>query len=111
MSAPAPANETERLRVLGCYQVLDTAPEESFDRITRLAASHFRVPIALISLVDEARQFFKSRTGLDQTETGREVSFCAHAILSSRPLVVPDALEDPRFRDNPLVTGAPGIRF
>lgn len=91
--------------------VLDTEPEERFDSITAFCATAFRVPIALVSLIDADRQWFKSRQGLDACETGRDISFCGHAILQEDPLVVPDALEDPRFADNPLVTGEPKIRF
>jgi len=90
---------------------LDTEAEPRFDRITRLARAVARVPIALISLVDAQRQWFKSRQGLDQRETAREVSFCAHAILADEPLIVPDAREDARFAENPLVTGPPFVRF
>jgi diguanylate cyclase (GGDEF)-like protein len=86
-------------------------PEERFDRITRLAARAFDVPIALVSLVDRERQWFKSKRGLDASETGRNISFCGHAILQEGALVVEDALQDPRFHDNPLVVGDPKIRF
>ena len=108
---PTPFNEKYRLAALRSYQVLDTEPEPDFDRITRLAARHFRVPIALVSLVDETRQWFKSRVGLDATETAREISFCGHAIMRDEVLQVPDARCDGRFADNPLVTGDPEIRF
>lgn len=92
--------------------VLDTAPETAFDDLTRLAASLMRVPVALVSLVDTQRQWFKSRVGLQALQTPREVSFCAHAIQQPRQLfVAPDTLIDDRFRDNPLVTGEPRIRF
>ncbi|MBU9269885.1 GGDEF domain-containing protein [Burkholderia gladioli] len=110
-SAPLPADEASRLAKLRSLQLLDTPDEERFDRITRLARRIFDVPIALVSLVDENRQWFKSCFGLDVRETSRDVSFCAHAILSQQTLVIPDATLDPRFADNPLVTGAPGIRF
>jgi diguanylate cyclase (GGDEF)-like protein len=106
-----PQDETQRLRALHGLSILDTPPEERFDRFTRLARRLFGVPIALVSLVDSERQWFKSRQGLEATETPREISFCGHAILGTRALVVPDALEDERFADNPLVTGAPHIRF
>lgn len=104
-------DEGERLNALRELEILDTAPEERFDRITRLAQQVFGVPIALVSLVDERRQWFKSRAGLDVQETPREHSFCAHAIIGDRPMVVTDALDDTRFRSNPLVLGEPHIRF
>jgi diguanylate cyclase (GGDEF)-like protein/PAS domain S-box-containing protein len=111
MKAPIPPYEKERLEALHHLEILDTAPEVSLDRITRLVARVLDVPIALVSLVDDDRQWFKSRTGLEATETPREMAFCAHAILQTSALVVPDAAEDERFRDNQLVTGAPHIRF
>ena len=91
--------------------ILDTPPEERFDRVTRMARRLFGVPIALISLVDENRQWFKSCFGLDVSETERRISFCGHAILLDGALVIEDALQDERFADNPLVTGEPHIRF
>ena len=112
MRSPAiPANEPERLAALRGLNILYTPSEERFDRITRLARQLLDIPTALISLVDEDRQWFKSAEGLDATETPRTVSFCGHAILNDYTLVVEDALLDPRFHDNPLVTGSPGIRF
>ena len=111
MLCSASKNEDERRAALERYDVLDTAPEESFDRITRLAKTVLQMPIALVSLVSDDRQWFKSRQGLDATETPREISFCTHAIESDEPLIVRDALKDPRFRDNPLVLGEPNIRF
>jgi phosphoribosyl 1,2-cyclic phosphodiesterase len=104
-------NEEQRLAILHDLKILDTPPEERFDRITRLAASIFNAPMALISLVDRERQWFKSTYGLDARETSRETSFCSHAVASQEVLVVPDTFQDPRFSDNPLVTGAPRIRF
>ncbi|MEZ4267012.1 MAG: sensor domain-containing diguanylate cyclase [Myxococcota bacterium] len=106
-----PHNEAARLRALTAACLLDTAPEERFDRYTRLARRLFDVPIALVSLVDASRQWFKSRDGLDATETPREISFCGHAILGSDVFVIPDARADARFADNPLVTAAPDIAF
>lgn len=112
MSAPQrPVDENQRLASLRSLGILDTPPEERFDRITRIARRLFGVPIALVSLVDEDRQWFKSRQGLEALETPRDISFCGHAILSTDVLVVADAQEDERFRDNPLVTGPPNIRF
>lgn len=106
-----PGNEKQRLATLRSIAILDTAPEERFDRLTRLAKRVFDVPIALVSLVDENRQWFKSRVGLDACETRRDISFCGHAILGDGPFIIDDALQDERFADNPLVTGEPGIRF
>jgi diguanylate cyclase (GGDEF)-like protein len=108
---PIPANESARMETLRALSILDTPAEERFDRLTRLAKRLFNVPIALVSLVDENRQWFKSCVGLAVTETSRDASFCAHAILHDDILMVPDTLKDPRFHDNPLVTGEPGIRF
>jgi len=111
IAPPMPYNERQRLEALRALNILDTDPEERFDRFTRLAAALFGVPIALVSLVDANRQWFKSRHGLDACETSREVSFCGHAILSDDVFVVEDAVADKRFFDNPLVTGDPRIRF
>lgn len=106
-----PANEKERLKTLRSTDILDTDPEERFDRLTRMAKRVFGVSIALVSLVDENRQWFKSKAGLDACETGRDISFCGHAILGNDIFIIEDALEDERFADNPLVTGEPKIRF
>ncbi|PZO16562.1 MAG: histidine kinase [Burkholderiales bacterium] len=111
MNAPRPGNEVERLRALRSLLLLDTPPEERFDRIAAFAASEFNVPIAVVSLVDEDRQWFKARVGLTVCETSRDVSFCGHAIMAPATMVVPDARRDPRFADNPLVTGEPHICF
>lgn len=111
ISAPTPINESSRLSTLRSLNILDTSPEERFDRLTRLAKRLFGVPIALISLVDADRQWFKSCQGLSATETPRDISFCGHAILGEDILMVPDAQLDQRFFDNPLVTGDPKIRF
>jgi GGDEF domain-containing protein len=104
-------HEEARLSALKAYQVLDTAPEETFDRITRLATTVLQVPIALVSLIDRDRQWFKSQQGLAASQTPRDISFCSHAIEQSEPLIVSDATLDPRFADNPFVTGEPHIRF
>lgn len=110
--APPTPNEAERLQRLRRFGVLDTLPQEAFDHITALASAICDTPIALISLVDQDRQWFKSRVGLDATQTSREVAFCAHAIHEPEAvMVVEDATKDPRFQDNPLVTGQPDIRF
>ena len=104
---PLPPDEDARLQALLDLQILDTPEEEAFDDLTRLAALICETPIALVSLVDDQRQWFKSRVGLDARETPREQAFCTHAILGAEIFEVPDPLDDPRFRDNPLVTGAP----
>lgn len=109
--APLPADEQARLQELDRYGILDTEPEDSFDDLTRLAAFVCEAPIALISLVDAGRQWFKSRHGLSITETSRDISFCTHAILEPELFVVPDALADDRFATSPLVTSDPFIRF
>lgn len=106
-----PADEAQRLEALRRLKILDTAPEERFDRLARLAQSLLGVPTALVSLSDAERQWFKSRQGFDLNEIPRNVSFCGHAILGQEPFVVLDALKDPRFADNPLVASAPHIRF
>ena len=108
---PIPYDEPQRLASLQALEILDTPADPAFDRITRLAAQQFDVPIALISLVDSARQWFKSKVGLVIDETPRDVSFCQFAIMDSCVMQVPDATKDPRFADNPLVTGEPYIRF
>jgi len=109
-AAPKPHDEAQRLAALRRYAVLDTESEPSFDRIVALVERNLGVPIALVSLVDDERQWFKACIGLDGRETSRDVAFCAHAILASDVFEVPDALADPRFVDNPLVTGPPFIR-
>ncbi|AWG45982.1 MULTISPECIES: PAS domain S-box protein [unclassified Massilia] len=111
MHHPKFSSEPARLAALDSLDVLDTPAEQRFDRFTRLAALSFRVPIALVSLVDENRQWFKSRCGLDVSEMPRSLAFCSHAVALGGMLVVEDASRDPRFADNPLVTGAPHIRF
>ncbi|MDX6766076.1 MAG: ATP-binding protein [Candidatus Methylacidiphilales bacterium] len=109
-AAPTPQNEHDRLFNLRSLHILDTPPENRFDRITRLATALTGCAVSTITLVDESRQWFKSVFGQSTRETPREMSFCAYAILSDEPLVVQDAAEDVRFSDNPLVTGNPGIR-
>jgi GAF domain-containing protein len=111
MSAPRPIHEDERLAALRSFEVLDSEPEADFDALVEIASEVCGTPIALLSLVDEGRQWFKARKGLDAVETPRDQAFCAHAILGDTPLVVEDACADPRFRENPLVTGEPNIRF
>jgi signal transduction histidine kinase/CheY-like chemotaxis protein len=108
---PVPENENERLQALDSYNILDTLPEEEYDAITKLASYICQVPIALISLIDMNRQWFKSALGLDTTETPRSISFCQFAIMDEDVLEIPDAWEDRRFASNPLVTGNPHIRF
>jgi len=106
-----PIDETARLMSLHSLRILDTPPEERYDRLTRVATRMFDVQICLVSLIDSDRQWFKSKQGLDACETSREISFCGHSILQDEVLVVNDASGDIRFADNPLVTGAPYIRF
>ncbi|PYF83303.1 diguanylate cyclase with GAF sensor [Marinomonas alcarazii] len=106
-----PKNEAERLHALRALRILDTSHEERFDRITRMAKRMFNVSISLISLIDESRQWFKSRQGLEVIETPRDVSFCGHAIHQDGLFIITDASIDERFFDNPLVTDAPNIRF
>ncbi|MGA7932725.1 MAG: PAS domain S-box protein [Kovacikia sp.] len=111
MNPPLPANETARLAALLQYRILDTPPEAAFDDMTRLASQICQTPIALVSLIDTNRQWFKSRVGLDVTETCRDVAFCNYAIQQSDVFIVLDALADERFATNPLVREAPHIRF
>lgn len=112
MQHPAfPENEAQRLAALMRLEILDSAPEERFDRITRLAQHCFNVPIVLVSLIDHDRQWFKSKQGVDVAQTPRDISFCGHAIFGDEVFYIPNALLDERFADNPLVTGAPNIRF
>ncbi len=109
--AEIPADEAERLATLRSYEILDTRSETEFDDLTELAAAILGTPIALVSLVDAERQWFKSHYGLAARQTSRNVAFCAHTILQKPTFVVEDATLDPRFRDNPLVTGPLGVRF
>lgn len=109
--APIPKTEKQRLEVLWQYDLLDTVPEEVFDELTELAAHICEAPIALITLIDEKRQWFKSAFGLSARETSRDISFCGHAIAQPQLFIVPDATKDKRFAQNPLVTTDPKIRF
>lgn len=111
MKAPIPINETERLKKLHEYEILDTETEKEFDQITKLASIIFETPIALITLVDKDRQWFKSNIGLETNETHRDHAFCAHALHEQKILIVNDATKDERFSDNPLVLFNPNIRF
>jgi len=111
MVAPIPSLEVARIAALNRYAILDTEPEQSFDDLVILAAHICKTPMAMLSLVDEHRQWFKSKVGVEVRETPKETSICAHAIQQSDLFIVPDTLKDPRFRDNPLVTRDPGIRF
>ncbi|MCW3062385.1 MAG: domain S-box [Capsulimonas sp.] len=111
MNSANPIDELRRLEALRRYDILDTAPEERYDNITELAATLCDVPMSLVSLVDENRQWFKSKVGLTIGETHRNLSFCAHAILQEAPMIITDATTDPRFSNNDLVTGEPHIRF
>ncbi|HEU4321938.1 MAG TPA: diguanylate cyclase [Roseiflexaceae bacterium] len=110
-AAPLPDDEVARLATLLCLRILDTPPEERFDRITRLVAAHFDVPVAAINLVDAERQWTKAGVGMPKREMPRAISFCAHALLEQEALVVADASQDKRFHDNPQVTSPDGIRF
>lgn len=110
-SYPVPTNERERLEALADFNLMDTPPEQEFDRLAELGARLFDVPTVLISLIAEDKQFFKARVGFDPCETSREISFCTYAIMQDDILFVPDALEDIRFNRNPLVVGPPHIRF
>jgi CheY-like chemotaxis protein len=109
--ADLPVDEDQRLAALRELSILDTPPEERFDRITRITAALGDVPIALVTLVDKDRQWFKSCIGINAAETPREPSFCAHVVVSRKPMIVGDTLQDDRFADNPFVTSGPRIRF
>src|SRR5436190_19609960 len=111
MTAPIPKNEKQRLKVLWQYSVLDTMPEEIFDDLTELAARICEAPVAMITLVDEDRQWFKAKVGVSINETSRDISFCAHAITQPGLFIVPDATRDERFAKNPLVKSDPKVRF
>jgi two-component system, NtrC family, sensor kinase len=111
MSAPAPITDAARVAALQKYAILDTEPEQAFDDLTLLASYICKTPIALISLVDEDRQWFKSKVGISVSQTSREIALCSIAIQQSDVMVVPDTLKDERFRNNPLVVSEPRIRF
>ena len=111
MIAPKPADEVQRLEVLRGYEILDTEPEAAFDDLTLLASYVCQTPVALISLVDADRQWFKSKIGVSVVETSRDIAFCASAILQPDVFIVPDATQDERFAENPLVVSDPKIRF
>jgi GAF domain-containing protein len=111
VKAPVPANEEQRLKTLRDYQILDTASEQVFDDITKLAAEVCETPISLLSFIDADRLWFKSNVGLPLKETRRDIAFCAHAIMQDDLFEVPDAQADERFADNPVVTNDPNIRF
>lgn len=111
MPAPFPDNEDERVRALAEYRIMDTPAESAFDQLAVLASQICQTPIALVSLVDSERQWFKARIGLEPPETSRDIAFCAHAILQEEVFEIPDTCKDFRFADSPLVTGAPYIRF
>ena len=112
MPAPAmPANELARLQALFRHDILDTQGEDSFDRISRVAGIVTDTPIVLLGMIDSGQNWFKAKVGVDMAESPRALSFCGHTILDDGPLIVPDATGDSRFADNPLVAGAPGIRF
>lgn len=111
LAAPIPDNDADRLAALRELLILDTPPEERFDKVARFAAEEFDMPIALLSLVDENRQWCKANVGMNVCETSRDTSFCAHAILQPDIFVIPDARADARFADNPIVTGEPHAVF
>lgn len=111
MNIPVPKNEAKRISVLWQYDILDTVPEEVFDELANLAGLICGAPIALITMVDENRQWFKAKVGVDLEETSRDISMCTHAIMQSDLFVIPDTTKDDRFKNNPLVTEGPKIRF
>jgi GAF domain-containing protein len=111
VNAPLPPNEKDRLTALRSYEILDTPPELAFERITTLAARVFAVPFSLLSFIDENRQWMKACMGTDMRQSSRDIAFCAHAILHDEVMVIPDATQDVRFMDNPLVVGPPAVRF
>ena len=106
-----PFDEDRRLDILKSYAVLDTPPEPIFDQVTRSVARLFNVPVAIVSLIDRDRVWFKSGIGVKVRELRRSITFCAHAIMQNSVMVVPDTTADPRFKDHPFVVGRPGFRF
>ncbi len=108
---PIPVNEIERLDSIERLVIMDTSPEQEYDDIVQLASLLAGTPISLISLVDADRQWFKAKVGVDESETDRDIAFCAHAILSSGPMIIENLMEDRRFVDNPLVLNDPNVRF
>lgn len=109
--APIPKNELQRILSVYALELLDTAPEERFDQLTRAATKMFHVPISTLTLIDANREWFKSCQGLSKTQGDRAISFCGHALVEDKILVIRDTTKDERFADNPMVTGAPYIRF
>ena len=109
--APLPANEAQRLTNLLQYQILDTPAEKAFDSITEFAVKYFDLPVALVTLIDHERQWFKASTWPEISETDRKIAFCGYTILANETMIVADVLSDPRFADNPAVMGEPFIRF
>ncbi|RZA14404.1 MAG: GAF domain-containing protein, partial [Proteobacteria bacterium] len=110
MSAPLPNNEINRVLTLQNYNILDTPPEVAFDHVTKMAAHYLHSPLSFVTFIDADRQWIKSCFGVDMQQSDRKLSFCAHAILSNKVMIVSNALSDSRFRDNPLVSGEPHIR-
>lgn len=111
INAPTPENEEERLAAVHEHAILDTKPEERFDKLTREAVKKFGVPISMISIIDASREWYKSCQGLDIKEGDRKISFCGHALLAENVFIIEDTLQDQRFVDNPMVVGFPFIRF
>lgn len=109
--SPAPVHETERLADVRALKILDTPPDQRFDRIVRLASTVFDVPVAYVAVIDQERQWFRARVGIEAEQTPRSTSFCGHTILRDEPLIIPDALADERFHDNPMVVNEPRLRF
>jgi GAF domain-containing protein len=109
--APIPTNEKERMEALHRMAILDTKPEERFDILTRTAVEKLHVPMSMVSIIDEKREWFKSCIGINQKEGDRAISFCGHALLAKNIFIIEDTLEDERFKTNPNVIGFPFIRF